>query len=116
VIYNLWHTFVTHFVQAGDDLATLKDIFNHSSFRSAVQYIHPTAQHQREAMKGYESSTPVAGPKGIKTAQKLQVGRTRNRTRAVSSLLATQQEVCKTFIRRFDPAPRLQQLRSISTV
>jgi hypothetical protein len=39
---------------------------------------------------------------------KAQVGRTQNRTWAVTSFFPTHPEVCKTFIRRFDPAPRLQ--------
>jgi hypothetical protein len=50
----------------------------------------------------------------MKRAQKLHVGRTRNRTRSVSSLVATYLEVCKTFIRRFDPAPRLQSYSGAS--
>jgi hypothetical protein len=97
VIYKLWRTFSTRFVQAGGgNLVTLNDILGHSSLDSATQYVHPTAQHQREAWKRYRSSTPFAASKRITAAQKIQVGRTQNRTRAVNSLLAMQQKVCKT--------------------
>jgi hypothetical protein len=115
VIYKLWRTFTTRFGQAGrGNLVTLNDIRGHSSLRSAIQYVRPTAQQQREALKPYRSCTPFAGCKRITAAQKLYVGRTRNRTWAVSSLLAIQQKVCKIFIRRFDPAPRLQLLSGMS--
>ena len=60
VIYDLRHTFATRFVEAGGDLVTLKDILGHSSLRSVVKYVHPTAQHQREGMKRYEAARPVA--------------------------------------------------------
>jgi hypothetical protein len=109
VIYKLWRTYATRFVQAGGgDLVTLNDILGHSSLGSAIQYVRPTAQHLREALKRYRSSTPFAASKRITAAQKLCVGRTQNRTWAVSFFFATQQKVCKTFIRRFDPAPYLQ--------
>jgi hypothetical protein len=108
VIYKLWRTFATRFVQTdGGDLLTLNDILGRSSLRSAIQYVRPTAQLQREALKRYRSSTPFAACKRITAAQKLYVGRTRNRTLAVSSLLAIQQKVCKTSTPQFDPGPRL---------
>jgi hypothetical protein len=111
VIYKLWRTFATRFVQAGGgNLVTLNDILGHSSLRSAIQYVRPTAQLEREALKPYRSCTPFAGCKRITAAQKLYVGRTRNRTRDVSSLLAIQQKVCKTSTPQFDPGPRLQVL------
>ncbi|MGI9072458.1 MAG: tyrosine-type recombinase/integrase, partial [Bryobacteraceae bacterium] len=66
VIYDLRHTFATRFVEAGGDLVTLKDILGHSSLRSVIKYVHPTAQHQREAMKRYEASRPMAGLRMIK--------------------------------------------------
>ena len=113
MIYDLRHTFATRFVEAGGDLVTLKDILGHSSLRSVIKYVHPTAQHQRERNETLRSvqagSLPQDG-EGMMMAQKLQVGRARNRTRPISHLFATYLEVCKTFIRRFDPAPRLHQL------
>ncbi len=97
VIYKLWRTFATRFVQAGGgNLVTLNDILGHSSLGSAIQYVHRTTQHCREAMKSYRSPTLCAACKRITAAQELYVGRTQNRTRAVSSLPATQQKVCKT--------------------
>ncbi len=60
VIYDLRHTFATRFVEAGGDLVTLKDILGHSSLRSVIKYVHPTAQHQREGMKRYEAARPAA--------------------------------------------------------
>jgi hypothetical protein len=113
VIYKLWRTFPTRFVQAaGGDLVALNDILGHSTANRAIHYVQRTTQDYREAMKRYRLSTPLGGSKRITAAQKVYVGRTRNRTPDVSSLRATQQKVCKTFIRRFDPAPRLQQLGS----
>ena len=109
VIYKLWRTFPTRFVQAaGSDLVALSDILGHSTANSAIHYVQRTTQDYREAMKRYRLSTPLGGSKRITAAQKVYVGRTRNRTRAVSSLLAVQQKVCKTFTRRFDSDPRLQ--------
>ena len=66
VIYDLRHTFATRFVEAGGDLVTLKDILGHSSLRSVIKYVHPTAQHQREGMKRYEASRPVASLRMVK--------------------------------------------------
>jgi hypothetical protein len=53
-------------VEAGGDLVTLKDILGHSSLRSVIKYVHPTAQHQREGMKRYEASRPVASLRVVK--------------------------------------------------
>jgi hypothetical protein len=109
VIYKLSRTFAARFVQAGGgDVVTLNDILGHSSLGSAIQYVSPTAQKQREALKRYRSSTPFAASKRSTAAQKLQVRRTRNRTQPVSSLRTTQQKVCKTSTPQFDPGPRLQ--------
>ena len=111
VIYKLWRTFATRFTPTGGgDLVTLNDILSHSSLGTAIQYVRRTTQEYREAMKRYPLSTTLGGSKRITAAQKVYVGRTRNRTRAVSFLFAMQEKVCKTFIRRFDPAPRLHQL------
>jgi hypothetical protein len=111
VIYKLWRTFATRFAPTGGgDLVTLHDILGNSSLPSAIQYVHRTTQHYREAMKRYQLSTPLGGSKRITAAQKVYVGRTRNRTRAVSFLFAMQEKVCKTSTPQFDPGPRLQVL------
>lgn len=54
VLYDFRHTFATRMAQAGVDLATLAAILGHNSLRAIMKYVHPTAQHQREAMARYE--------------------------------------------------------------
>jgi site-specific recombinase XerD len=40
--------------QAGVDLATLAAILGHSSIRIVQRYVHPTADHKKEAMRRFE--------------------------------------------------------------
>ncbi len=46
--------------QAGVDLATLAAILGHGSLRSVQKYIHPTAEHKKNAMLRYEEALKVA--------------------------------------------------------
>ena len=55
-LYDLRHTFATRMVEAGCDLPTLAGILGHSSLRLVMRYVHPTAQHRKEAMKKYEAA------------------------------------------------------------
>jgi integrase len=54
VLYDLRHTFATRMVQAGVDLAALKDILGHESIRITMRYVHPTQKHQNDAMEIYD--------------------------------------------------------------
>jgi integrase len=54
VLYDFRHTFATKMAQAGVDLATLAAILGHSSIRIVQRYVHPTADHKKEAMRRFE--------------------------------------------------------------
>jgi integrase len=56
VLYDFRHTFATRMAESGIDLATLAAILGHSSLRSVMKYVHPTAQHQFQAMARYEET------------------------------------------------------------
>jgi len=56
VLYDFRHTFATRMAQAGVDLATLAAILGHNSLRVVQKYVHPTADHKRQAMQTYERS------------------------------------------------------------
>jgi integrase len=59
VLYDFRHTFATRqLIEAKTDMATLASIMGHSSLRILQKYLHPTAEHQREATKKYEESRP----------------------------------------------------------
>lgn len=54
VLYDLRHTFATRMVEAGIDLATLKDILGHTDIRVTMRYVHPTQDRQDAAMGVYD--------------------------------------------------------------
>jgi integrase len=54
VLYDFRHTFATRLAQARIDLATLAAILGHGSIRMVQRYVHPTADHKRNAMRTYE--------------------------------------------------------------
>lgn len=59
VLYDFRHTFATRqLVEAKTDPGSLAAIMGHSSLRLLAKYVHPTAAHQRQAMKAYEAMRP----------------------------------------------------------
>jgi len=60
VLYDLRHTFATRMKELGVDDFALAAILGHASPRTLPRYVHPTQQHQFEAMKRYAAA--VAKP------------------------------------------------------
>jgi len=55
VLYDFRHTFATRMVEAGIDLATLKDVMGHTDIRTTMRYVHVTREHQDRAMEKFEA-------------------------------------------------------------
>ena len=59
-LYDLRHTFATRLAAAGVDSFTLAAILGHSGVRCVSRYVHPSAEHQAEAMRRYEATLKPA--------------------------------------------------------
>jgi integrase len=67
VLYDFRHTFATRqLVEAKTDMASLAAIMGHSSLRLLQKYVHPTAEHQRQAMKQYDATRPKANLRKVR--------------------------------------------------
>ena len=60
VLYDFRRTFATRLAQAGVDLATVAAILGRSSIRLVQRYVHPTAEHKRNAMLEYDEILKAA--------------------------------------------------------
>jgi integrase len=53
-LYDLRHTFGSRSAMAGVDLPTLKELMGHSDISTTMRYVHPTPEHEREAVRKLE--------------------------------------------------------------
>ena len=63
VPYDFRHTFATRLAQGGCDLATIAALIGHSSIHIVQRYVHPTAEHQAQAMRTHDAAQIAAQPK-----------------------------------------------------
>ena len=54
VPYDFRHTFATRMAERGVDLPTLAAILGHDGIRCVQKYVHPTAEHKKNAMKRFD--------------------------------------------------------------
>lgn len=54
VIYDFRHTFATRLAENNIDLPTLAALLGHESTRCVHKYVHPTAEHKKDAMRRYD--------------------------------------------------------------
>jgi integrase len=54
-LYDLRHTWATRAAESGIDLVTLAAMLGHSKLVMVMRYVHPTAEHQKEAMLKMEA-------------------------------------------------------------
>lgn len=50
-LYDLRHTFGSRSTMAGVDLATLKELMDHSNISITTRHVHPTPEHKQEAIR-----------------------------------------------------------------
>lgn len=53
-LYDLRHSFASHFVESGGDLITLKDLLGHASLQMVLRYAHPSEEHRFTAIKKWK--------------------------------------------------------------
>lgn len=58
--YCLRHTWATRAAQSGVDLMTLKSMLGHSSMAMLSRYVHPTEQHQADAMRKIQAKAQAS--------------------------------------------------------
>lgn len=56
VPYDFRHTFATRMAESGVDLPTLAALLGHDGIRCVQKYVHPTAEHKKEAMKRFDQA------------------------------------------------------------
>jgi integrase len=49
--HDLRHTFASDLVNSGSDIKTIQALMGHKNIVSTLRYVHPTAQHMREAIE-----------------------------------------------------------------
>ena len=54
-LYDLRHTWATRAAQSGIDIVTLAAMLGHSKLVMVMRYVHPTEEHQKEAMRKLEA-------------------------------------------------------------
>jgi integrase len=59
-VHDLRHTCLTHLLQEGTDLATVRDFAGHHSIQETTKYVHPTAASRRRAATASSSLVALA--------------------------------------------------------